>query len=224
MIEKRLTYESDGVEIGVDAFLPDKPGVHPTILALHGSNGMSNGAPLVRGLTRPVVGAGFAVFVPHYFERTGTIRSDFATSKRHFVSWMKTVADAITFAERQQGVDGDRIGMIGISLGAFLGLSVASQDARVRAMVDFFGGLPDPFVSTFTTMAPTLILHGEADRIVPVDEAHKLRAALEARSVPHEVKIYPGEGHIFSPLAAIDAASRTMTFLTRHLRNGSPGI
>jgi carboxymethylenebutenolidase len=218
MIERTLTYPSNGAEITVDAYLPDAAGEHPTIVALHGSNGMSNGAPLVRALTRPIVAAGFAVFVPHYFESTGTVRSDFATSRRNFGTWMTTVADAISHVEREPGVASGRIGVVGISLGAFLGLSVSTQDPRIRAMVDFFGGLPDELAASATTMPPTLILHGDADRIVPVAEAHKLRAALEARDVPHEVRIYPGEGHIFSPLAAVDAAGRTMRFLSRHLK------
>ena len=66
-------------------------------------------------------------------------------------------------------------------------------------------------------MAPTLILHGEDDRIVPVSEARKLQQALEARGVAHEVRIYPNEGHVLSPLAGLDAARRTMLFLARHL-------
>ena len=219
MIERSLTYPSNGAEITLDAYLPAADGQHPTIVALHGSGGMSNGAPLVRGLTRPIVAAGFAVFVPHYFESTKTTRSDFATSRRNFVTWMKTIADAFSHVEREPGVAPDRIGLIGISLGAFLGLSVASQDPRVRAVVDFFGGLPDEIAASCTRMAPTLILHGDADPIVPVAEAHKLRAVLEAREVPHEIRIYPGEGHIFSPLAALDAAGRTMSFLSRHLKS-----
>jgi carboxymethylenebutenolidase len=172
---------------------------------------------MVRALTRPIVGAGFAVFVPHYFERTKTIRSDPQTSRKNFLVWMKTVADALSVVERREEVAADRIGVIGVSLGAYLGLSVASQDARVRAMVDFFGGLPEAFASSLTRMPPTLILHGDADRIVPVAEAYKLRDALAARSLPHEMKIYPGEGHNFSPLVAIDAAGRAMRFLSSHL-------
>ena len=117
----------------------------------------------------------------------------------------------------------DKIRMGSGILGAFIGLSVAAHDPRVRAVVDFFGGLPDEIAASSTRLAPTLILHGDADAIVPVSEAHKLRAALEARAVPHEIRIYPGEGHIFSPLAAIDAAGRTMTFLSRHLKDNSHG-
>ena len=132
---------------------------------------------------------------------------------------MQVVADAIGYVSLQPSVDPERIGVVGISLGAFLGLAVAAQDRRVRAIVDFYGGLPEPIASTFERMGPALILHGEADAIVPVAEAHKLQRALAARGIPHEVKIYPHEGHVLSPLAGLDAARRTMAFLDRHLRS-----
>jgi dipeptidyl aminopeptidase/acylaminoacyl peptidase len=42
---------------------------------------------------------------------------------------------------------------------------------------------------------PTLILHGEDDSIVPVNQAYAFYRALKERSVPVELVIYPREGH-----------------------------
>jgi carboxymethylenebutenolidase len=217
MHERTETLETGGVAIRVECFEPEGGGPYPAVVALHGSNGMTNGAGLVRNFTMPVVGMGYAVYLPHFFESTGTTRSDPATSRRNFLAWMQAVADTVGFASIQPKVDASRVGIVGVSLGAFLGLSVASQDARVKAVVDLFGGLPEPFAGRFTAMPPTLILHGEADRVVPVSEARKLQAALAERGLPHEVMIYPGEGHILSPLAGLDAARRTIEFLGAHL-------
>ena len=217
MRERVETIESGGVAVRIECFEPEGEGPYPAVVALHGSNGMTNGAPLVRTITMPVVAMGYAVYLPHYFERTGTIRSDFETSRRNFLAWMQVAADTLGAVALQPKAAPERIGIVGVSLGAFLGLSVAAQDSRVKAVVDFYGGLPEPLASTFTRIAPTLILHGERDTIVPVAEAHKLQRALEARNVPHEIKIYPNEGHVLSPLAGLDAARRTMAFLNRHL-------
>jgi carboxymethylenebutenolidase len=217
MRERTETIESGGTKVLLECFEPTGDGPFPAVVALHGSNGMANGTPIVRGLTTPIVAMGYGVYLPHYFERTGTVRSDFETSRRNFLSWLQVVADTVGIVSRQPAVDPERIGIVGISLGAFLGLSVAAQDPRVKAVVDFFGGLPEPLLSSFTRMGPALILHGELDAIVPVAEAHKLQRALEARSVPHEIKIYPNEGHLLSPLASLDAARRTMAFLDRYL-------
>jgi carboxymethylenebutenolidase len=217
MRERTETYSTGGTAITIECFEPEGVAAHPAIIALHGSNGMVNGAALVRHFSLPVVRMGFAVYLPHYFERTGTVRSDPQTSRRNFTAWMQTVADAVGFASIQPSVDSSRIGVVGVSLGAFLGLSVASRDTRIGAVVDLFGGLPAQIADALTRMPPTLIVHGEDDRIVPVAEAHRLRDLLAARGVPHEVKLYPGEGHILSPLAALDAAGRTLRFLSAHL-------
>jgi len=171
-------------------------------------------------LAGPVSLMGFSVFIPHYFQRTGTTRSDRPTSERNFATWMSTVRDAIAFVEKQPAVDPNRIGIVGISLGAYLGLAVASLDDRVKTVVDFFGGLPEHLARGCTRMPPTLILHGDADTIVPVEEAHALRRVLESCDAPHEVKIYSGETHFFSAFAGLDAARRTVAFLSRHLGNG----
>src|SRR4051794_41478913 len=101
MIERTERYESGGTEIAIECFEPEGRGPVPAVIALHGSNGMTNGAGLVRSFTLPVVAAGYAVYLPHYFERTGTLRSDPTTSRRNFLAWMQTVADAIGFASIQ---------------------------------------------------------------------------------------------------------------------------
>ncbi len=42
---------------------------------------------------------------------------------------------------------------------------------------------------------PTLIVHGEEDHIVPVNQAYAFYRALKERGVPTELVIYPREGH-----------------------------
>lgn len=42
---------------------------------------------------------------------------------------------------------------------------------------------------------PTLILHGEKDECVPVNQAYAFHRALKERGVPTELVIYPREGH-----------------------------
>lgn len=208
---------SGGRRVSIECFEPEGRTGVPAIVALHGSGGMTRGAPIVRALIAPIVGMGYAVYLPHYFERTGTERSDPQASRLHFVDWAKTIGDVLGFAQKRPVTDEGRLGIIGISLGAFLGLSVATYDPRVKVVVDFFGGLPQPFDRDVSKLPPTLVLHGEDDPIVPVSEARKLAAGLAEHGVPHELQVYPKEGHTFTPLTALDAARRTMAFLGRWL-------
>jgi acetyl esterase/lipase len=42
---------------------------------------------------------------------------------------------------------------------------------------------------------PTMLLHGDADDIVPISQAYVLRDALKGAGVTHQLITYPGEGH-----------------------------
>lgn len=65
--------------------------------------------------------------------------------------------------------------------------------------------------------APVLILHGEDDTNVPVAQATYLHRALRAHGVPHELVVYPGEGHALTGRAAQqDVMHRARDFLLRH--------
>ena len=161
---------------------------------------------------------GFAVYVLHYFDRTGTAGvADKRTAIRHFPAWGKTVWDAISHIEYQAEVDRERIGLLGFSLGAYLALSVAAVDSRVKAVVEFFGGMPKEMKLFMRRLCPTLILHGAADPTVPVAEAYHLQQLLESRNVPYEMQIYPQAGHGFSGDVWRDARHRTLAFLQKHL-------
>lgn len=165
-----------------------------------------------------LAGQGFAVYVLHYFDRTGTTEIDgLQTIFRHFPAWMKTLWDSVSFVARQPQVDPEHIGLLGFSLGAYLALSGASIDGRVQAVVEFFGGLPKEMKLFMRRLCPVLILHGEEDKTVPVAEAYHLQQVLEKKAVPYEMQIYPGVGHGFSGEVWRDAGLRTLAFLNKYL-------
>jgi carboxymethylenebutenolidase len=130
---------------------------------------------------------------------------------------MSTVQDALTFAANHPGADPGRLGIVGISLGAALALAVSSTDPRVKALVNYFGPLPQGAIATTSRLPPTLVLHGSADPIVPVANAYAVEALLRQQNVPHEIKVYPGQGHGFSGAEQRDATARVLAFLRRHL-------
>jgi carboxymethylenebutenolidase len=109
------------------------------------------------------------------------------------------------------------VGLLGVSLGAYLALSVATQEPRVGAVVACSGGLPDAFAERASRMPPTLVLHGEADTVVPVSEARKLERLLRVASPESEVKVYPGQGHVLGVAESLDALGRAVAFFGRHL-------
>jgi len=210
----QLTFEAGGKPIRLDAYAPTGNGSLPAVIALHGAGGG------VAGMDRSatlLAEQGFAVYVLHYFDRTGTQFADKPTIFKNFPIWMKTLWDAVSFVEKQPNVDRERLALLGFSLGAYLSLANSSIDGRIKAVVEFFGGLPREMKFFMRRLCPTLILHGEADSTVPVAEAYNLQRLLEEKGIPYEIKIYRGAGHGFENDVWRDAGLRTLQFLQKEL-------
>jgi len=213
--ESPLTFDSGGKSIRLDAYAPDgSTSALPAVIALHGAGGDTTGMNRYAAL---LAEQGFAVYVLHYFDRTDTQSADKPTILRNFPIWMKTLWDAVSFVENQPTVDPKRIALLGFSLGAYLSLADSSIDGRIRAVVEFFGGLPREMKLFMRRLCPTLILHGEGDATIPVAEAYNLQKSLEEKGIPYEMKIYPGVGHGFEGEVWGDATLRTLEFLKKHL-------
>jgi dienelactone hydrolase len=215
MIQSQRFFPSGEHQIRLDCFLPSANGhALPAVIGLHGSGG---GHSSLAEPAELLAKQGFAVYVLHYFDRTGTTSANRSTILKCFPLWMKTLWDCVGFVACQPNVDAERIGLLGFSLGAYLSLSNASIDFRIRAVVDFFGGLPKEMKFFMRRLCPVLILHGDADQTVPVEEAYHLQQTLERKRVEYEMKIYPGAGHGFRGEIWQDAGRRTLYFLQKYL-------
>jgi len=213
--QSELRFESGGKSIRLDAHLPDNASAPlPAVIALYGAGGNVSGMERYAGV---LAAQGFAVYLLHYFDRTGTEFADRQIIFRNFPLWMKTLWDAISFVEKQPQVDAGRIALLGFSLGAYLSLATSAIDPRVKIVVEFFGGMPKEMKLFMRRLCPVLILHGEDDVTVPVEEAYNLQKLLEKKNIPYEIKIYPKVGHGFETETWKDAGQRSLQFLQKHL-------
>jgi carboxymethylenebutenolidase len=221
--EASETFPSRGKRVAVDRFAPKTPGRYPLVVILHGAGGIGpeGRGSMLHEEARRLARRGYVAMIPHYFDRTaGAKLNNPAKNARYYKIWMETIADLVTYAGRLPQVDRRKVGLLGHSLGAGLAVSNAMADPRVSAVVEYAGSLvfidgppPQPL-----PMPPTLILHGDADNIVPVREAHKLEAIFGEWQTPYEIKIYPGAGHGFRGGDEQDAWNRAVAFLDRHLK------
>jgi len=226
MVQSETSFESGGKDIRLDCFLPEAHGPEaegprlPAIIGLYGSGGDHASMSEPAG---HLAENGFAVYVLHYFDRTGAVEVEKSALVRHFPAWMKTLWDAVSFVERQPLVDPARIALLGFSLGAYLAVCGAAIDPRVKAVAEFFGRFPKEMKFFMRCLCPMLILHGEIDPIIPVAEAYHLQQVLERKGIAYEIQIYPGVGHGFDGAVWDDAQSRTLAFLRKYLAaaNGS---
>jgi len=211
----QLVFESGGKSIRLDAYLPEAADrSFPAVIALYGAGGNVSGMERYAAV---LAAQGFAVYLLHYFDRTGTGFADKQVIFRNFPLWMKTLWDAISFVEKQPQVDAERIALLGFSLGAYLSLANSAIDHRVKVVVEFFGGMPKEMKLFMRRLCPVLILHGEDDATVPVEEAYQLQKLLEKKGIPYEIKIYPGAGHGFESDVWRDAGLRSLQFLQKYL-------
>jgi carboxymethylenebutenolidase len=243
------TFPSDAKPIAVERFEPTAEGTYPAVVLLHALDGLEAGiGSFYRCAAEDCAARGYVVLLVHYFDRTGPreedrkalrgqflrwAQGDMASDadrknlRNHFTAWADTVRDAIRYARTRPNVDGQRVGLVGFSLGAFLALSIAAEeDLRIAAVVDFFGGLPEEQRGQLRRLPPALIVHGDQDRTVPVREAQFLGDWLTAHQAPGEVKVYKGVDHVFVRAhggldwdAVRDAQGRTAAFLERYLKN-----
>ena len=123
----------------------------------------------------------------------------------------------------------DHVSLVGLSAGGTIALLVAAREPVARLACCFglyeVAHLPSLYPRLlFRTAdrdawrldaypaAPTLLLHGEADRLVPVAQARRLAAQREALGLPTRLVVYPGVRHGFlrraSPVA--EAAAREL--------------
>jgi len=204
--------------IRIESSVPTGEAQVPALLILHGSEGLTS--EWFKQYSGYCTTGKFAAFAPYYFDRTQTTFAEREAIPEHFPTWLETVTDALAYVARHPQVDARRIAVMGISLGGFLAMTLATQDARICAVVEAFGGIPDLFVPQISSnMPPTLILHGDADPTVPVSEARKLDKLLTQHGVEHVTKIYRRQGHRFTGLRRMDALFTILRFLHKHLQS-----
>ena len=203
---------------------PSPPGPHPGVILLPGSSGWQLAYSQI---AMSLADAGLVAMAIDYYAETGPDSSD-DDRMRKWPQWQATVRNAVGWLQASPGVSGRRVGLVGYSRGAFLAVSVASSLPAVAAVVDFFGGggtSAEGVEQEMSNFPPLLILHGEADTVVPVSSAFRLRDAVIARGGEVEIHVYPGAGHAFnapwSPMysesEATESSERMVEFLRRRL-------
>jgi phospholipase/carboxylesterase len=96
------------------------------------------------------------------------------------------------------GLGDDRLALVGFSQGTMMSLYVAPRRARpIAGVVGFSGALvgADLLAGEIKSRPPVLLVHGEADPVVPVQAMEYARRALAAAGVPVEAEIRPGLPH-----------------------------
>ena len=100
------------------------------------------------------------------------------------------------------GIGANRLALVGFSQGTMMSLYVAPRRAQpVAAVVGYSGRLiaPDLLAEEVRCRPPVLLVHGEADEVVPFASLGQARDGLAAAGLPVETLSCPGLGHGIDP-------------------------
>lgn len=194
---------------------PQGAGPFPVVVVLHGAPGLQ---PPLLARADEVARAGFLVVVGCW----QLVESPPAAAPNPVCSEAPPQADwqadpaansgkeLIAAARTLPGARPDRVGLYGISRGGNAALFAASTGAGVQAVVaDAPGHLPLRGVtpappSTQDVVAglaaPVLLLHGTADRVVPVEQSREYERAARALGKPITAVYFEGVSHVVTLL------------------------
>ena len=118
------------------------------------------------------------------------------------------------------GLDDRDLFLIGFSQGTMMALHVGLRRMIAPAAIVGFSGIlvaPERIAAEATARPPILLVHGEADEVVPVGFLDAASSVLKAEGLDLEVMRRPGLGHGIDDVG-LAAAAR---FLQAHLPGGS---
>lgn len=221
---------SDGGEL-IPALLQMPPAASavPAVLLLHGFSSRKERMADTIGRSLGQLGvAALSIDLPLHGAREDgmeglSLRNPLALVQK----WRLAVREAnaaVEYLRARRDIDPKRIGLGGYSLGAYLGLTVASRNEHVSALALAAGGdLPEktPFAAIVRSMAdprraarlfagrPLLMINGRYDHTIRPEQA---RALFAAAGEPKELRWYDG-GH-WPPQHAVDQVAE---WLAEHL-------
>lgn len=211
-----------GYSVPVKYYLPKTNCAVPAVLLLHGSDGGTRYNNDYEEIGRGLAAEGYAAFVVYYYDGMPTAarpgpHDHGLPDPSAFIPWTATAEQAVSYVQSFSGVDPARVGIMGMSLGGFVGASVAVNDPRVRSLVVLSGGMPDLYAQKMRAMPPTLIVHGDQDMAVPVAAAYAMHQQMASRGLWHDLQILPCEGHLPYRVYKASVAQKVLAFFNRTL-------
>jgi dienelactone hydrolase len=203
--------DGDTVCRGVYFTPAQSAGPLPLVLVAHAWDGVNDE---VRSKATRLAEAGYLAFAIDVLGG-GKVMTDFADLMPTLTPFMadrgmltRRVQAGLAAAKTIPGADPARIGAMGYCFGgtAVLDLARAGGD-DVKAVVSFHGGLQGNTLDNPKTLSTKiLILHGDADPLVPPEQVADFKAEMNAKQVDWQLHAYGHTVHAFTRPGANDPA------------------
>ncbi len=209
-----------------DLFRGDSPEAVPLVIIFHGGGWITNSKESVREQAIKLAEAGFAVACPNY--RLAPLHPFPAAVQDclGFLSYAKCLAQTWNFDTKRIALMGESAGghlaamtgLIGKGVKAVVdvcGITDLTRPSEQHfpiawGFIEQFMGMPysgnersyedaSPIYHIHPDAPRFLIVHGDADAIVPIQQSRSFSAALQKEGVSQIFIPLPAEGHEFSP-------------------------
>jgi len=219
---KSITLPSTERQVKVTYFRAPGDAKRPAVLLLHGAGGFDRRIAEYNHYASVLANAGIDAYLFYYYNEQDDKMMSFGVDifAQRYEAWAKQVDDVADYLIKQKDSNG-KVGLVGFSNGGILASGASSMDTKVNAAVIYYGTNPWPLNAEPTHYPPLLILHGDADQVIPVEEGKLLAAEAKLTGAKVDLVIYPNEMHGFgsdtSKKNGADALQRTVTFMKREL-------
>jgi acetyl esterase/lipase len=219
--EGDVVYTTVGDEqLRLDVYRPPSPGLHPAVITIHGGAWRAGDKSKVAALSHRLAAAGFVCFAINYrlapehpcpaqiedcaravdYARSHAARYD--VDPNRIAAWGESAGGQLAL---MLGVTG-RVNAVVAYFSPSDFRDSASWPLITRPYAkDFFGGSPSettelrtqasPAACVSAKCCPVLLVHGDRDHMVPVEQSRLMKAALDEQNIPNRLIIVPGAGH-----------------------------
>ncbi len=235
-----------GMALTMDLYQPKAPKVSngAAILFMVSGGWRSNWAPPAKGvaLFGPLVEKGFKIFAVRHGSSPKFNIPEIVEDVRMASRFVHGNASKYGVDANRLGVYG---GSAGGHLSLMLGTTAADPGERFAAVVAYFpptdlrgwvsedpesnklypalrfspakAGDFSPLLQVSSDDAPTLLIHGDRDLLVPLSHSEKMLAEFKAKKVPTELLVIPGGGHGFKGDGEVKARAAMIAWFEKYL-------
>lgn len=234
----------DGDNLFADIFEPSvRHSSRPAVVCIHGGGWVSGDKSYMHDVAAPLAELGFVAICPQYrfapMHRFPAAVKDIQACIAHLRGHAEEYGiDPSRIASMGNSSGGHLAAMAGLTCGLQAVVDICGISDLLTAegpgyaigaafVYEFMGTTPDQAPELYKEASPItfigphsppfLVIHGEADDIVPIEQSEILRDTLANIGKPPEYHTFPGEAHSFSYPAWERIANLYTDFLTRTL-------
>jgi carboxymethylenebutenolidase len=203
-ITEKIDVAASEGPVALTRYAANQAGKRPAVMVLHGSRGFELRLLAYQRYADALTAVGIDVYLARYYGpadaealgKLGTSEKREAYEDARYGVWAHRVSSTVTAILARPECSG-LLGLLGFSLGGFVAAATVARDERVAALAVLYGGMPEKIAPQVKRMPPTIELHGDADRNVPLANGVALVKLAKAAGAEAVQITYPGKPHGF---------------------------